>query len=230
MLWPCGGSVRAWVCACGRGRPKDLGTLDGSRGGLILPRRVKAAPGTLPSPRVGCDSYDIIYDGCMTDSPMPVDLHAEAFFTADHAAVESGKLYVNGGFWSRLNLPSFPAVQTFAVCVVLHIPWRAHHQRHTFAVVFEDADGQVTPNRLEGQFQTGTAPDMRTGDYSVVPIAITVTNFVFQRAGDYAAVLQVDGTEVSRWRFRAVQVFGVPGPTTPPAGGGPAAIPGPPTG
>jgi hypothetical protein len=24
-------------------RPKDLGTLDGSRGGLILPRRVKAA-------------------------------------------------------------------------------------------------------------------------------------------------------------------------------------------
>jgi hypothetical protein len=25
-------------------RPKDLGTLDGSRGGLILPRRVKAAP------------------------------------------------------------------------------------------------------------------------------------------------------------------------------------------
>ena len=26
-------------------RPKDLGTLDGSRGGLILPRRVKATPG-----------------------------------------------------------------------------------------------------------------------------------------------------------------------------------------
>ena len=25
-------------------RPKDLGTLDGSRGGLIIPRRVKAAP------------------------------------------------------------------------------------------------------------------------------------------------------------------------------------------
>jgi hypothetical protein len=28
---------------CGRARPKDLGTLDGSRGGLIIPRRVKAA-------------------------------------------------------------------------------------------------------------------------------------------------------------------------------------------
>jgi hypothetical protein len=34
-------------------RPKDLGTLDGSRGGLILPRRVKAACSTLSS---GIDS------------------------------------------------------------------------------------------------------------------------------------------------------------------------------
>jgi hypothetical protein len=34
----------AGVVRAGRMRPKDLGTLDGSRGGLILPRRVKAAP------------------------------------------------------------------------------------------------------------------------------------------------------------------------------------------
>lgn len=159
---------------------------------------------------------------------MPVDLHAEAFFTADHAAVENGKLYVNGGFWSRLNFQTFPVVHNFSLCVVLHIPWRAHDQRHSFAVMFEDADGQVTTNRLEGQFQTATTPDMRTGDYSVVPIAIGVSGFVLQRPGDYAAVLHVDGTEVSRWRFRAVQVLGVSGPATGPAGGGPAAIPGPP--
>jgi hypothetical protein len=38
------------LCACGGARPKDLGTLDGSRGGLILPRRVKAGP---PTPAVG---------------------------------------------------------------------------------------------------------------------------------------------------------------------------------
>jgi hypothetical protein len=157
---------------------------------------------------------------------MPLGLRAEAFFTADHAAVESGKLYVSGGFWSRLNFPSFPVIHNFAVCIVLHIPWRAHQQRHTFTVSFEDADGHVTTNRAEGQFQTGTAPDMRTGDYSVAPIAIGVNGFVLQRAGDYAAVLEVDGTEISRWRFRAVQVFGVPGPSPGPAGGGPTAIPG----
>jgi len=31
------------LCGCRGARPKDLGTLDRSRGGLILPRRVKAA-------------------------------------------------------------------------------------------------------------------------------------------------------------------------------------------
>lgn len=166
----------------------------------------------------------------MTDAPLPLDLHAEAFFTADHAVVESGKLYVNGGFWSRLNFPSFPVVHNFAVCVVLHIPWRAHHQNHSFAITFEDADGNMTSNRAEGQFQMGTPPDAKTGDYTIAPIAVTVNGFVLQRPGDYAAVLMIDGTEVSRWRFRAVQVFGVPGPPQPPAvGGDPAAIPGPPS-
>ena len=160
----------------------------------------------------------------MTEQPISTDLRAEAFFTADHAVVESGKLYVNGGFWSRLNFPSFPIVHNFALCVVLHIPWRAHHQRHTFAISFEDADGQRTPNRLEGQFRTGTTPDMRAGDYSLVPLAITVNGFVIQRAGDYSAVLEIDGTEVSRWRFRAVQVV-TTGSGLPPAGSGPSALP-----
>lgn len=163
----------------------------------------------------------------MTEQPLPTDIHAEAFFTADHAVVESGKLYVNGGFWSRLNFPSFPVVHNFSLAVVLHIPWRAHHQRHSFAVSFEDADGQTTTNRLEGQFQTGTLPDMRPGDFTEVPMAVQVGNFVIQRPGDYSAVLQVDGTEIRRWRFRAVQVVGIQASPPPQAGSGPAALPGP---
>lgn len=175
-----------------------------------------------------CLLYDSGYTVCMTAQAMPVDLHAEAFFTADHAVVENGKLYMNGGFWTRLNFPSFPAIHNFALGIVLHVPWRAHRQRHTFSVLFEDADGQITSNRLEGQFQVEPAPDLRTGDFTVLPIAVGVNGFVLQRAGDYAAVLQVDGTEITRWRFRAVQVFGMPGQTPGPAGSGPAAIPGAP--
>jgi hypothetical protein len=144
----------------------------------------------------------------MTDQPISTDLHADAFFTADHADAQAGKLYVNGGFWTRLNFASFPAVHSFSICAVLHIPWRANHQSHSFAIFFEDADGQTIANRLEGEFSTGTLPDMRPGDFSEFPIAAQVGNFVFQRPGDYAAVLQIDGTEVARWRVRAVQVVG----------------------
>jgi hypothetical protein len=53
MLWPCGSAWDARVYACGGERPKDLGTLDGSRGGLILPRRVKVTPQHRPSTALG---------------------------------------------------------------------------------------------------------------------------------------------------------------------------------
>jgi len=144
---------------------------------------------------------------------MPLDLWAEAFFTADHAAVENGKLYVNGGYWTRLNFVSFPAAQNFAVAVVLHIPWRAHRQGHRFAISFEDADGQKVGGRVEGQFQAEPLPDMRMGDFSLAPLAIQVNGFVLQRAGDYSAVLEVDQTEISRWRFRAAQISAEPAPS-----------------
>ena len=89
----------------------------------------------------------------MTEQPIATDIYAEAFFTADHGAVENGKLYVNGGFWNRLGFPSYPAVYSFSICAVIHIPWRAHHQSHSFAISFEDADGRTTPNRLKESSQ-----------------------------------------------------------------------------
>jgi hypothetical protein len=164
----------------------------------------------------------------MTEEPMRTDLHAEAFFAADHAVVENGKMYVNGGYWTRLNHSSFPSVQNFALGIVFHIPWHAHNQLHKFAIWFEDADGNQTQARMEGQFQAGLAADSRAGDYSLVPVALTVNGFVLQKPGDYAAVLEMDGTEVARWRFRAVQVIGVPmvqrrGQGEPPVIDGPSA-------
>jgi hypothetical protein len=156
----------------------------------------------------------------MTEQALPTDLHAEAFFTADHAAVESGKLYVNGGAWNQFGHPSFPAVQAFSVAAILHIPWRAHGQNHAFGIWFEDSDGQNLGGRIEGRFEAERPLGARPGDYSVAPLAVNINGFVFPAPGDYAAVLSVDGTEISRWRFRAVQTFSVPGTPDPPAGAG----------
>jgi len=136
---------------------------------------------------------------------MPEEIQACAFFLADHAVVENGKLYVNGGFWNQVYSATYPVARAFGVAAVLHIPWRQHHQGHGFAVTFEDADGRPLTARFEGQFRVGTAPNMRVGDFTIMPVAAFVTNFVFDRPGDYAALLDVDGVELSRWRFRAVE-------------------------
>lgn len=149
---------------------------------------------------------------------MPATIRPVAFFLADHAAAENGKLYINGGFWQNIYSATFPAVRVFSVAAVLHVPWRDHHRDHTFVVAFEDADGNTIPARFEGQFRAGTSPDMRVGDFSIVPVAATVANFVLQRPGDYAALLETDGREVARWRFRAVQTLGSIGGMQPGSG------------
>ena len=141
----------------------------------------------------------------MTEQPMPAEIQASAFFLADHAVVENGKLYVNGGFWNQVYSPAYPVVRAFGVAAVLHLPWHQHHKDHVFAVTFEDADGRALPARFDGQFRVGTAPNMRLGDFTIMPVAAYATNFVLERPGDYLALLQVDDVELARWRFRAVE-------------------------
>lgn len=155
----------------------------------------------------------------MTDT----DIYSPAFFMADHAAVESGKVYSNGAFWNRLQFPGFPAVTHFAIVAVLNIPWRAYHQMHKFSVWFEDADAKRVAGEIGGEFSVGTAPDMKVGDETIMPIAAMVNNFTLSNAGDYAAVLAVDGQEISRWKFRAMLL---PAGLQASQGHGPADIPG----
>jgi len=149
------------------------------------------------------------------------DIDAKAFFLADHAVVESGKVYANGAFWDRLNFTTFPGTRTFAVVAVLHVPRDAYHQNHGFAVWFEDTDRNPIHGRLEGQFSVGASPEMKVGGPTTMPLAAVINNFVLHQPGCYACVLEVDGSEVARWRFQAVQVFESSGP----APSGPMAIP-----
>jgi hypothetical protein len=147
----------------------------------------------------------------MTEQPVQTDLFAVAFFTADHAATESGKIYISGGAWNRTAHPAYPVGLTFGVCSVLSIPWRAHNQVHSFSIWFEDADGNDLGAKIAGTFQAVPAPDARAGDSSIAPVTVNINGLILQRPGDYFAVLSVDGTEIARWHFRAVQAVQVPG-------------------
>lgn len=156
------------------------------------------------------------------EQPIPTEIQACAFFLADHAVVENGKLYVNGGFWNQVHSSAYPVARAFGVAAVLHIPWHQHHHEHAFAITFEDADGRPLAARFDGQFRVGTAPNMRVGDFTIMPVAAHATNFVIDGPGDYVALLEVDGRELARWRFRAVEAH-APG-TQAGAGGGPASL------
>lgn len=130
-----------------------------------------------------------------------------------------------GGFWDALNLPSYPAVVNFSVVAVLHIPARAYLQNHKFAVHFEDADGKELSARFEGEFRVGAAPYMHTGDPTIMSFTVPITNFVLERPSDYSCVLQVDRTQLARWRFRAIQTLILTAGKSSGGGGGAAESP-----
>ena len=76
---------------------------------------------------------------------------------------------------------------------------------HRFVIHFMDADAKPSPARVEGSFKVGAAPEMAVGEPTIMPVSAIVGNFVFERAGTYTAVLEVDGAEVARWSMRADQ-------------------------
>ena len=152
-----------------------------------------------------------------TKDPAAQRIRALSLFTADHAVVENGKVYVNGAFWTRLNMAQFPAVHpSLAIVAAIEIPAREYLRDHAFVIELHDADGNVLPPRIEGQFRIGAAPDLRVGDPTVMPLAGIVNNLMIERAGDYSFVLKVDGDEIARYTIRAVQAplqISVGGPT-----------------
>lgn len=153
------------------------------------------------------------------------DLYATAFFLADHASVENGKVYVNGGFWNQMQFASFPAASTFSIVGVINVPWSAQGQQHRFAVTFTDADGHQIDGEFAGQFEVNN-PNAAIGEPFLMPIAAAANGFVFQGPGHYSSVLKIDDEEASRWGFtvNAAVPQGTPGGGAP-GGSGPADIP-----
>jgi hypothetical protein len=144
----------------------------------------------------------------------PTQISCAALFLADHASVESGKLYVNGGYWNRLQFPSFPTYYTFSVAAVLLVPWHDHKQ-HDFSIHFTTSDGTRVGGELAGNFSAGTLPGAREGDPSVFPIAAAIGNFLLERPGDYEVVIEVDGHALDRWPFRVSQQLSAYGQVPP---------------
>lgn len=173
------------------------------------------------------------YLGCMTDSefqgeaqqresvpPTPLSLEgfqALGFFAADYAAVESGKLYVSGGYWTVLRFSAFPATfPTCALAAVIRVPFHASQADHRFYMGLHDSERRPLALQIEGEFRIAPSIESRYGEPGVIPFAVPVHGLTFEQPGDYSFFLQVDSTELSRYPFRVIQTAGARfGPTTP---------------
>jgi hypothetical protein len=133
-----------------------------------------------------------------------------AFFAADHAAVENGKAYINGGFWDRILQVAYPAQISVSLVAVLRVPAEAYLANHKLTVEMEDANRQKLPAlKIEGEFRVGASPALEPGEPTIMPVAFPLDGLTIQQAGDYWFVLSVDENELDRFKVRAVQIGAV---------------------
>jgi hypothetical protein len=154
-----------------------------------------------------------LYNLCMTErrsAKSLMDFEALALFTADHAAEENGKVYVNGGFWNSITFPTYPARVAFSLVAVIRVPARAFLENHQITIEIVDADEERLPFRIDGKMRVGAPAHMKPGDPALVPMAFPLNGLTLQQAGDYWFVLSIDGNELKRYHVRAIQSVPVP--------------------
>jgi hypothetical protein len=137
----------------------------------------------------------------------PLGFRLLALFLADHADAVNGKVYVNGGFFNRLMFPMYPqAVPAMSLVAVCEVPFARYLSEHQFTVELVDQDGHPSSFKAQGSFRVGVSAEMEFGDPTVMPIAVPIYGLVLDRPGDYCFTFSIDGDELGRWSFRAMQV------------------------
>jgi hypothetical protein len=155
-------------------------------------------------------SRNTVHYSCHADAlqtiPQAAMMRLTTFLVADHAEAVKGKLYVTGGCWNQINVSQLPTTHPhLTVAAALHVPWQATNQQHTLQLDLVDADHHsLLPETLQGSFETGRPPGMRSGDEAVVVIAFNFNSLQLNTAGTHEFVLEVDGTELGRIGFKVM--------------------------
>lgn len=123
------------------------------------------------------------------------------FFAADHAVVENGKLYVNGGFFDRVYFPAFPAPLSIAVVALVEVSSERFQRDHKWTVQMEGADNANLIVKIDGGFRVAPPPDSEPGEPAKVALAVPLTGLSLPRAGDYSFVLSLTITRPTATKY-----------------------------
>lgn len=117
----------------------------------------------------------------------------------------NGKLYILGGQWDRLTVPSFPTQHpTLALVLVLRVEYSEALDPHQLEIELT-LDGQGKDVKATAQFGTGHAPGVSRGTPTFLPLALTFNNLKFETPGRYEWVIQVDGDAIGRIPLEVTQ-------------------------
>lgn len=136
------------------------------------------------------------------------EIQIKVMMAADGAQAVNGKLYVLGGGFDHIIMPTQPFDFRFDVAMVVDVPWTATNEPFQLLIETLDADGNPTGYRAEAQMETGRPPGMRRGTSFSVPIALPVLAH-FETPGRYMLRGTINGEERARVAIEAVAAPGV---------------------
>jgi hypothetical protein len=132
-----------------------------------------------------------------------LQIQIRVMLLADSAQAVGGKLYVLGGGFDRINMPTVPFNHRFDLAMLIEVPWVATNQPFQVVVDMRDADGELMGYRAEATMETGRPPGIRQGTSLTVPVAVPVVA-EFPRPGRYVLQASINGREANRVAIEAV--------------------------
>jgi hypothetical protein len=126
---------------------------------------------------------------------------------ADAAQVQSGKLFVLGGGFDTISVRKLPAThRSLSLAMVAEVGPDERQQDLELLVELVDEDGAEVGVTAKGKLRVGAPPNLPPGSPSIVPIVSPFHNVTFPEAKGYAFVISMNGTELTRVKFRVVEV------------------------
>jgi Family of unknown function (DUF6941) len=131
------------------------------------------------------------------------EIEVKVMMAADGAQAVGGKLYVLGGGFDRLNMPTVPFHHRFDLAMLIDVPWNATNQPYEVVVELVNADMEFAGYRAEARMETGRPPGIRQGTSITIPIAIPVVA-EFREPGRYVLRASVNGRPKNQLAIEAV--------------------------
>jgi len=126
---------------------------------------------------------------------------------ADAAQVQSGKLFVLGGGFDTISVKKLPAThRSLSLAMVAEVGPDERQQDLELIVQLVDEDGAEVGVTAKGKLRVGAPPNLPPGSPSIVPIVSPFHNVTFPEAKGYAFVISMNGTELTRVKFRVVEI------------------------